>query len=315
VAGGEETRPQNIAQIYIIKAAQDSSGPVPVTGVTTSDAQMISVDNTNPVVPELVIHSNVAFGTVKLDASGQIPLNLLPTGSQQLLGFWDASGGQTPSQASPSTNYASGDTYIISVTGTLTVYDPVTLTASPTVVAVGSLLQYVENSLTNPTGWYYVVSSTTVVASQVGLTPVGNISATNVQAGFAEVDGDLTTQAAAIAANTSALATKVTKTSNTGSALLPAGTDAERDASPQVGAIRFSSTNTGWEGWNGTNWVSIGGGQMLGQALVKGIFYNSQNIAENLTIAAGTNGLSAGPITVDNGFEVTVANGSTWSVV
>ena len=109
--------------------------------------------------------------------------------------------------------------------------------------------------------------------------------------------------------------TKVSKTSNTGSALLPAGTDAQRDTTPAVGAIRFSSTNTGWEGWNGTNWVSIGGGQMLGQALVKGIFYNSQNIAENLTIAAGTNGLSAGPIQVDNGFEVTVANGSTWSIV
>ena len=72
-AGGGETVPQNIAQIYIIKAVNDSAGPVPVTGIDTSDAQMISVDNTNPVVPELVIHSNVPFGTVKLDASGQDP--------------------------------------------------------------------------------------------------------------------------------------------------------------------------------------------------------------------------------------------------
>lgn len=120
--------------------------------------------------------------------------------------------------------------------------------------------------------------------------------------------------AAVKAAIETLLGFKVSKTSDTGSALLPAGTDAQRDASPQVGAIRFSSTNTGWEGWNGTNWVSIGGGQMLGQALIKGIFYNSQNIAENLTIAAGTNGLSAGPITVDNGFTVTVANGSVWTV-
>ena len=158
-AGGDETRPQNIAQIYIIKAVQDASGPVPITGITTSDAQMISVDNTLPISPELVIHSNVAFGTVKLDASGQIPLGLLPSSSQHLLGYWNASGGQTPSQASPSTNFASGDTFIISVTGTLTVYDPTTLTASPTMVAVGSLLQYIENSLTNPTGWYYVVAS------------------------------------------------------------------------------------------------------------------------------------------------------------
>ena len=111
------------------------------------------------------------------------------------------------------------------------------------------------------------------------------------------------------------LSLKVSKTSDTGSAILPAGTQAQRDGSPAVGAIRFSSTLLGWEGWNGTNWVPIGGGQMLGNALTKGIFYNNQNIAENLTIAAGTNGLSAGPIQVDNGFEVAVANGSTWSVV
>ena len=204
-AGGDETRPQNIAQIYIIKAVQDASGPVPITGITTSDAQMISVDNTNLVAPELVIHSNVAFGTVKLDASGQIPLGLLPSASQQLLGYWNASGGQTPSQASPSTNFASGDTFIISVTGTLTVYDPVTLTASPTMVAVGSLLQYIENSLTNPTGWYYVVASTTVVASQVGFTPAGTIAATNVQSALVEVDGDVVANAGAIVALNNAL--------------------------------------------------------------------------------------------------------------
>lgn len=127
--------------------------------------------------------------------------------------------------------------------------------------------------------------------------------------------GDSSGSIASTAFVAAGLATKVGKTSDTGSALLPAGTDAQRDGTPAVGAIRFSSTQFGWEGWNGTNWVSIGGGQMLGQALVKGIFYNNQTIAENLTIASGTNGLSAGPIEVGNGFEVTVANGSEWSVV
>lgn len=127
--------------------------------------------------------------------------------------------------------------------------------------------------------------------------------------------GDSSGSIASTAFVAAGLATKVGKTSSTGSALLPAGTDAQRDGAPAVGAIRFSSTQFGWEGWNGTNWVSIGGGQMLGQALVKGIFYNNQTIAENLTIASGTNGLSAGPITVDNGVTVTVSNGSTWSVV
>jgi hypothetical protein len=107
----------------------------------------------------------------------------------------------------------------------------------------------------------------------------------------------------------------VKKTSNTGSALLPAGTQAQRDGSPVVGAIRFSSTLVGWEGWNGTNWVPIGGGQMYGNALIKGIFYNNTNIGENVTILAGTNGGTFGPITIDNGFTVTVESGSVWSIV
>jgi hypothetical protein len=110
-------------------------------------------------------------------------------------------------------------------------------------------------------------------------------------------------------------ALNVKKTSNTGSAILPAGTQAQRDGSPAIGAIRFSSTLVGWEGWNGTNWVPIGGGQMFGAALVKGIFYNNTNIAENVTVVSGTNGGSFGPITVDNGFAVTVENGAVWSIV
>ena len=101
------------------------------------DAQMISVDNTNPVVPELVIHSNVAFGTVKLDAGGKVPLNQMPTSSQQLLGYFDASGGQNPSEAYPTQTFNSGDTYIISVSGSITVFDPVTLVSSLTPVIGG----------------------------------------------------------------------------------------------------------------------------------------------------------------------------------
>ena len=57
------------------------------------------------------------------------------------------------------------------------------------------------------------------------------------------------------------------------------------------------------------------GGQMLGAAATKAIFYNSQTIAEDVTIAAGTNGGSFGPVTVANGSTVTVSNGSVWSIV
>jgi len=62
------------------------------------------------------------------------------------------------------------------------------------------------------------------------------------------------------------------------------------------------------------SWVPSGG-QMLGTVANKAIFYNNTNIAEDLTLPAGSNGMSAGPITVDDGYTVTVADGSAWSII
>ena len=53
------------------------------------------------------------------------------------------------------------------------------------------------------------------------------------------------------------------------------------------------------------------GGPSLGTASI--IRTNANTISENITIPANTNGMSAGPITIADGFTVTV-NG-TWSIV
>jgi len=53
----------------------------------------------------------------------------------------------------------------------------------------------------------------------------------------------------------------------------------------------------------------------LGNALIKTIAYNSQTITEDLTVVAGTNGLSAGPVEITPGFTVTVEPGATWKIV
>jgi hypothetical protein len=70
---------------------------------------------------------------------------------------------------------------------------------------------------------------------------------------------------------------------------------------------------------DGVNWnlmdIAGGTGQMYGTASTKAIFYNSRDIAENITILAGTNGLSAGPVTVADGFSVTVEDGANWVVI
>ena len=46
-----------------------------------------------------------------------------------------------------------------------------------------------------------------------------------------------------------------------------------------------------------------------------GIMQNATTVATSYTIAAGYNGLSAGPVSVNTGITVTVSTGSTWVVV
>jgi hypothetical protein len=52
----------------------------------------------------------------------------------------------------------------------------------------------------------------------------------------------------------------VQKTSATGSAILPAGSTAQRDGSPAAGYIRFNTTDSSFEGYDGSAWGAIGGG-------------------------------------------------------
>lgn len=148
--------------------------------------------------------------------------------------------------------------------------------------------------------------------------PTGSLAATNVQSALAEVDGDVVANTGAIAALNNALnlldTAAVKKSSLTGAAFIPAGTTAQRDTA-QLGAFRYNTQTNNFEGLSNAGWGQVGGGQMYGNAAVKAIFYNAQVIAENIDVLAGQNGLSAGPVTVADGFTVTVANGSVWTIV
>ncbi len=61
--------------------------------------------------------------------------------------------------------------------------------------------------------------------------------------------------------------------------------------------------------------ATVAGGQYFGSAATKAIAYNSQSIAENVTVTTGNSGLSAGPITISSGYTVTVQSGSRWVIV
>jgi len=99
----------------------------------------------------------------------------------------------------------------------------------------------------------------------------------------------------------------------TGAIVLPVGTTAQ-EPTGQTGMLRFNTSTTAFEGYNGTAWTSVGGGAAGGGT--DQIFYlNGQTVTTNYSIPSGQNAGTFGPVTVNSGVTVTVPSGSTWSIV
>ena len=110
------------------------------------------------------------------------------------------------------------------------------------------------------------------------------------------------------------LAAKVSKTASTGSAVMPSGTTGERDGSPSAGYMRFNSTLSKFEGYNGSAWSSVGGGATGGGS--DAIFIeNGQTVTTDYTITSGNNAGTFGPVSIASGVTVTVPSGSVWTIV
>ena len=153
-----------------------------------------------------------------------------------------------------------------------------------------------------------------------GIEAGANVTDTaNVTAAGALMDSEVTNLAQVKAFSSADYATaaqgvkadaSVQATATTGQANLPSGTTAQRTATPATGALRFNSTDVSFEGYNGTEWGSIGGGA------ADGIFYeNEQNVTSNYTIVATKNAMTAGPITIASGVSVTIETGGRWIVL
>ena len=79
--------------------------------------------------------------------------------------------------------------------------------------------------------------------------------------------------------------------------------------------LRFNTTTSGFEGYDGANWGAIGGGGGGGGEAGGAILVNKTNATASYTIASGENGLSVGPVTVDTGITITVSSGQRWLVL
>lgn len=148
-----------------------------------------------------------------------------------------------------------------------------------------------------------------VFASGVGISGAAQFGGTVTVAGTATLRGAVTVSGAAtfggaVVVNTS------------GALTLPEGTTAERPAVPASGDIRFNTTLTQFEGYNGTAWGALGGGGGAVGSGTNAVFYeNDTTVTGSYTITTGKNAMTAGPITVLSGVTVTVPSGSSWTVV
>jgi hypothetical protein len=145
------------------------------------------------------------------------------------------------------------------------------------------------------------------VGSGKVLTIAGTIALTGDQIQVAEGGTGATTAAGA------KVALEVV-TGATGSAIIPAGTEAQRNGSPAAGNFRFNTDVSKFEGYNGTAWGSVGGGATGGGS--DAVFVeNDQTVTANYTIPATKNAMSTGPIEIDSGVTVTISSGARWVVL
>jgi hypothetical protein len=175
-------------------------------------------------------------------------------------------------------------------TGTTRTYTLPNLSGS--LATTGTLTQTFSGTTTFSGATVTVGSSTsnTTYGVGTGATLSGNTKTVNI--GTAGVSGSTTTV-------------------NLGSAVSGATNNITVNGSPTVNGTVTATAFVG----DGSGLTGVAGGQYFGSAAVKAIAYNSQTIAENVTVTAGNNGGSFGPITINSGFTVTVESGSTWVIV
>lgn len=156
--------------------------------------------------------------------------------------------------------------------------------------------------------------ATTVTNALALKAPLASPALTGVPTAPTATAGTNTTQVATMAALFAGLALKIDQLGGTtGSVSVPSGTTAQRPGS-SLTQIRYNSTLSQFEGYNGTAWGTIGGGAT--GAAGNAVFVETDtNITGDYTITSGKNAMTAGPVTVNNGVTVTIPSGSVWTIV
>jgi hypothetical protein len=140
----------------------------------------------------------------------------------------------------------------------------------------------------------------------------GAVTANSVSLGNATATGNVTAanfSTAGFANAANVIASGNSQFNGTGALKVPVGTSGQRPT-PATGQVRFNTTDTQFEGYNGAAWSSIGGAAAGGA-----VYENKQSIIANYTMSTDYNGESVGPIQIDSGVTVTIPSGSRWVIL
>lgn len=100
---------------------------------------------------------------------------------------------------------------------------------------------------------------------------------------------------------------------STGAIKVPVGTTAQRPTAA-TGKIRYNTTLSQYEGYNGSSWSLLGGGATGGggdQVFVE----NTTTVTTSYSLPSGKNAMSVGAITINSGVTVTVPSGQRWVIL
>ena len=164
-------------------------------------------------------------------------------------------------------------------------------------ITTGTLVANIEGATVSTTG---------------NITVGGTVDGRDVAADGTKLDTVETNADVTDAANVES-AGAVMESGANASAKIPAGTTAQRDASPSAGFLRWNTTIPQAEIYTGSEWSLVGGGNSTKQ-----VAWEHESVlasGENYAMEDGNNAISAGPITIDSNSSFTVGSGSTWAVV
>lgn len=97
--------------------------------------------------------------------------------------------------------------------------------------------------------------------------------------------------------------------SSTSALQIPSGTTAQRPSSPTAGDLRFNTTTTSAEIYNGTAFVAVGGGA-TGAGGDACFYENDLTVTTSYSISANSGAHAVGPLVINSGVTVTVPSTS-----